>query len=140
PEEGPVGAVGAGREAPRRGHYDRRWGLAGRPCRPGPTGGGRARCGGWRRPAEPEPVDEVVLTAMSDAWMPPIFCRVDHPLAVPTIDLTVHYRGLPADPQDHCFVELAAPEARDGYLVEHGRILARDGTLLVESRQLAVVA
>ena len=140
PEEVPHVEVDPERDVPMRGHYDLRWVLGDLPFRPGPTGEAKARCGGWLRPAEPEPVDEVVLTAMSDAWMPPIFCRVDHPLAVPTIDLTVHYRGLPADPQDHCFVEFAAPVARDGYLVEHGRILARDGTLLVESRQLAVVA
>lgn len=30
---------------------------------------------------------------MSDAWVPPLFSRVDEPLAVPTIDLTVHFRG-----------------------------------------------
>src|SRR5690606_10262351 len=95
PEEVPHVEVDPERDVPMRGHYDLRWVLGDLPFRPGPTGEARARCGGWLRPAEPEPVDEVVLTAMSDAWMPPIFCRVDHPLAVPTIDLTVHYRGLP---------------------------------------------
>ncbi len=77
---------------------------------------------------------------MSDAWLPPIFSRVDHPLAVPTVDLTVHFRALPADPLDFCFAEFDSPLAADGYLVEHGRVLDRDGRLLIESRQLAVVA
>ena len=92
------------------------------------------------RPAEPVAVDEVVLLAMSDAWMPPLFSRVDEPLAVPTIDLTVHFRALPDDPMDHCFVVFESPLAADGYLVEHGRLLDRHGRLLAESRQLAVLA
>jgi len=141
PEEVPYAEVDPERDVPMRAHYDLRWVLGDLPFRPGgPRSDARARSGGWLRPAEAEPVDEVVLAAMSDAWMPPIFSRVDHPLAVPTIDLTVHFRALPADPLDHCFVDFASPVALDGYLVEHGRILARDGTLLAESRQLAVVA
>jgi acyl-CoA thioesterase len=129
------------RDVPMRRHYDLRWVLGDLPFSGAAgSGDGRARNGGWLRPVEPEPVDEVVLLAMTDAWMPPLFSRVEAPLAVPTVDLTVHFRGLPQDPLDHCFAEFASPLARDGYLVEHGRILARDGRLLVESRQLAVVA
>jgi len=140
PEDVPHVPIDPERDVPMRRHYDLRWVLGEPPFQGGADRGGRARCGGWLRPAEPEPVDEVVLAAMSDAWLPPIFSRIDHPLAVPTVDLTVHFRGLPADPLDHCFVDFAAPVARDGYLVEHGRILSRDGVLLAESRQLAVVA
>lgn len=140
PRDTPRVQVDTGRDVPMRQHYDLRWVLGDLPFGAGAQTAPRARNGGWLRPAEPEPVDEVVLTAMADAWMPPLFSRVGQPLAVPTIDLTVHFRGLPADPLDHCFVEFASPLARDGYLVEHGRILASDGTLLAESRQLAVVA
>lgn len=139
PEEVPVQEVDPDRDVPMRRHYDLRWVLGDLPFRPGQAER-RARTGGWLRPAEPEPVDEVVLAAMTDAWMPPIFCRVDQPLAVPTIDLTIHFRARPVDPLAHCFVEFDSPVARDGYLVEHGRILGADGRLLVESRQLAVVA
>ena len=139
PTDVPVTEVDPDRDVPMRQHYDLRWVLGDLPFRPG-EGARRARTGGWLRPAEPEPVDEVVLVAMADAWMPPIFCRVEQPLAVPTIDLTVHFRARPADPLDHCFVEFDSPVARDGYLVEHGRILGADGRLLAESRQLAVVA
>ncbi len=130
------------RDVPMRRHYDMRWalgslpfGLAGAPADPSAP---RAVNGGWLRPAEQEPIDEVVLAAMTDAWLPPIFSRVHQPLAVPTIDLTVHFRALPADPLDFCFVEFASPLAADGYLVEHGRIMDRHGRLLAESRQLAV--
>jgi acyl-CoA thioesterase len=142
PEQVPSIQVDVDRDVPMRTHYDLKWVLGDRPFQPldGPAPTERtAHCGGWLRPAEAEPIDEVVLAAMTDAWLPPIFGRVDEPLAVPTVDLTIHFRGLPEDPLDHCFVEFASPLARDGYLVEHGRILSRSGRLLVESRQLAVL-
>jgi acyl-CoA thioesterase len=141
PEQIPVAEVDPERDVPMRTHYDLRWALGDLPFQPRSDGAApRARCGGWLRPAEPEPIDEIVLAAMSDAWLPPIFSRVDHPLAVPTVDLTVHFRALPSDPLDFCFAEFDSPLAADGYLVEHGRVLDRDGRLLIESRQLAVVA
>jgi acyl-CoA thioesterase len=141
PEQTPPSEVDRERDVPMRTHYDLRWALGDLPFRPADDPAARhARAGGWLRPAEAEPVDEIVIAAMTDAWLPPIFSRVATPLAVPTIDLTVHFRGLPEDPLDHCFVEFASPLAAQGYLVEHGRILSRDGRLLAESRQLAVVA
>ena len=141
PEAIPEREVDPDRDVPMRRHYDLRWALGSLPFSAGDTAAERrAHNGGWLRPAEPEPIDEVVLMAMTDAWLPPLFSRVDVPLAVPTVDLTVHFRALPEDPLDHCFVEFASPLASDGYLVEHGRILSRSGRLLAESRQLAVVA
>lgn len=123
-----------------RRHYELRWVLGDLPFSPSATGERKALTGGWLRPAEPEPIDEVVLAAMTDAWMPPVFSRVDQVISVPTIDLTIHFRALPEDPQDFCFVVFDSPLASNGYLVEHGRILDRGGWLLAESRQLAVVA
>jgi acyl-CoA thioesterase len=140
PEQITPAEVDPDRDVPMRTHYDLRWALGDLPFQPRPGGAGTARCGGWIRPAEAEPIDEVVLAAMSDAWLPPVFSKVDHPLAVPTIDLTVHFRALPEDPLDHCFAVFDSPLAQGGYLVEHGRILDRRGRLLAESRQLAVVA
>ena len=144
PEQIPVRPVDPERDVPMRRHYDLRWVLGDLPFTAEPAGDlsdeRRASTGGWLRPAEPEPIDEIVLAAMTDAWMPPIFCRVAEPLAVPTIDLTIHFRALPADPLDFCFVHFDSPLAADGYLVEHGRVLDRHGRLLAESRQLAVVA
>jgi acyl-CoA thioesterase len=140
PEQITPAEVDPERDVPMRTHYDLRWALGDLPFQPRADGAATARCGGWIRPAEAEPIDEVVLAAMSDAWLPPVFSKVDHPLAVPTIDLTVHFRALPEDPLDHCFVVFDSPLAQGGYLVEHGRILDRHGRLLAESRQLAVVA
>jgi acyl-CoA thioesterase len=136
----PTQEIDPDRDVPMRQHYDLRWVLGDLPFRPSTSEEPTAMTGGWLRPLEAEPIDEVVLAAMTDAWMPPIFSRLQEPLAVPTIDLTIHFRSRPADPLSHCFVVFDSPIARDGYLVEHGRIYSAEGVLLAESRQLAVVA
>jgi acyl-CoA thioesterase len=140
PEQVPLIDVDADRDVPMRQHWELRWVLGDRPFHPDPGRERRARSGGWLRPAEPEPIDEIVLVAMADAWVPPVFSRVDTPMAVPTIDLTVHFRGRPADPFDPLLVVFDSPLAQDGYMVEHGRVLDRTGRLIAESRQLAVLA
>lgn len=139
PEQIPRAEVDRDRDVPLRGHYDLRWVLGDPPFQPREHGA-VARCGGWLRPAEQVPVDEIVLAAMSDAWLPPVFSRHAVQLAVPTVDLTIHFRSLPSDPLDFCFVEFDSPVAHAGYLVEHGRLWDRHGRLLAESRQLAVLA
>ncbi|MEI7885894.1 MAG: thioesterase family protein [Actinomycetes bacterium] len=127
------------RDVPMRGHYEQRWVIGEHPFKPLPSGESVARTGGWLRPTGGEAIDAIALTAMADAWLPPIFSRVREPLLVPTIDLTVHFRAVPTDPYAFCFVLFESPLSQDGYLVEHGQIFDADGHLLVESRQLAVV-
>ena len=133
----PVADVDPDREIPMRANYDMRWALGDRPFRP--SDGARARCGGWLRLLEPPVVDEVALVAMADAWLPPIFSRVAEMVAVPTVDLTVHFRGRPADERGWCFVEFTSPVARDGYVGEHGAIRDETCRLLADVRQLAVL-
>ena len=140
PEDVPVIDVDPDRDVPMRRHYELRWVLGDLPFRPASDRERRARSGGWLRPAEPEPIDEVVLVAMADAWVPPVFSRVDTPMGVPTVDLTVHFRTRPVDPFDPLFVVFDSPFAEHGYMVEHGRLLDRTGRLVAESRQLAVLA
>lgn len=115
--------------------YDLRWAYG---VQPG-AGGGEARAGGWLRLADPEAVDHHVLAAYTDAWLPPLFSRLSAAMAVPTVDLTIHFRSLPVDPFDWSFGCFTSPTAADGYLVEHGQIWSRQGLLLAESRQLAVL-
>lgn len=99
-----------------------------------------ARTGGWLRLSDPTPVDAAVLVAMTDAWWPPVFSKLGgQPLAVPTVDLTVHLHRRPADPTDWVLGEFTSPVAEAGYLVEDARLFDRHGRLLVSSRQLAVV-
>jgi len=96
--------------------------------------------GGWLRFAESTPVDALALTALTDAWIPPVFHRMPgEPMAVPTVDLTVHVRQLPADPLDWVLVRFTSPLAIEGYLLEDGEIWDRAGNLLAVSRQLAVL-
>ena len=96
--------------------------------------------GGWIRFADPTPVDAVALAALTDAWFPPVFHRMPaQPMAVPTVDLTIHVRQLPADPFDWVLVRFASPLAVGGYLIEDGELWDRHGNLLAVSRQLAVL-
>jgi acyl-CoA thioesterase len=141
PEEAPPPVdLDPDRDIPMRGHYELRWVLGDVPFESRPDGDPRAHCGGWIRFREPTPLDAAALTAIADAWLPPVFSRVAVPLAVPTVDLTVHVRNAPTDDSGWCFIETMSPVAADGYLVEHARIHDRNGVLLAESRQLAVVA
>lgn len=142
PEDIEPAPVDPERMVPMRDHYEMRWALGDPPFRPGP--GPVARCGGWMRLHGQAAVDEIALVAMADAWLPPVFSRTAMPLAVPTIDLSVHFRGRPAPHADGgadgwVLGEFASPVGRDGYLVETGRLLDRTGRLLAEVRQTAFV-
>ena len=124
-----------------RQRYEQRWAVGPLPF----SGGGEAVAGGWIRLAPAEhgdpspPLDDVTLVAMADAWMPPIFSRLSTPAAVPTVDLTVHLRGpIPAEQDDWVLVVFRSSVASDGFIEEDGELWSRDGTLLAQSRQLAV--
>jgi len=98
--------------------------------------------GGWLRLREPRAPDAQLLAQYADAWWPASFVRVDVPAAVPTIDLTVHFRA-PAvaaalDPEAPVMVRFASRTAQDGFVEEDGEVWAPDGTLLATSRQLAL--
>jgi acyl-CoA thioesterase len=95
--------------------------------------------GGWIRLAEAEPLDHLVVAALTDAWPPAVFARMESPAAVPTIDLTVHFRGAPPDAHEWALVQFATRHVEGGYLEEDGAIWSADGRLLAQSRQLAMV-
>jgi acyl-CoA thioesterase len=102
--------------------------------------GGTAHTGGWIRLAEPEPLSSPLVAAYADGWIPALFSRFTEPVAVPTIDLTIHFRRpVPDDYDDWCFVEFRSRAALDGYLDEDGSIWTSDGRLLAQSRQLALL-
>ncbi|MFT4572683.1 MAG: acyl-CoA thioesterase [Hyphomicrobiaceae bacterium] len=127
---------------PMHGRYEFRPCIGGQPFSKSSDG----VTGGWIRLEEPQAVDACVAAALADAWPPAVFPLLDAngpAIAVPTIDLTVHFREtLPAadvGPDDFLLVQFQSRVARNGFVEEDGTIWSADGRLLVQSRQLAVL-
>jgi acyl-CoA thioesterase len=122
--------------------WDVRWAI-GHPPAPGRPTGARAVAGGWIRLPEHRAVDALLAAAITDGWIPPTFSRIQEPVVVPTVDLTIHFRselphpGLAADA--FVLASFRTTVAAGGFLEEDGEIWAPDGTLLAQSRQLATV-
>jgi len=137
-----IDAVPPPPEAPPIAHrWDTRWAIGTRPFEG--AVGHEAVGGGWIRLEEPQALDAPALAAVTDAWVPPVFSRVQERLVVPTIDLTVHFRaalprqGIPDD--GFLLAVFRTHAAAEGFLEEDGEIWAPDGTLLAQSRQLAAI-
>jgi acyl-CoA thioesterase len=108
------------------------------------SGGDEATVGGWLRLAEPRVADAAAVAFYTDAWLPSPFARLTAPAPAPTIDLTIHFRArLPHPamaPGDPVLARFRSTTSRDGFFEEDGEIWAPDGTLLAQSRQLAILA
>jgi acyl-CoA thioesterase len=105
--------------------------------------GGAPSNGAWIRSREPRLLDAPLAAAFLDAWFPAPFVRLERPHAAPTIDYTVHFRSpLPppgAAPEDAYLVAFRSGLARHGFFEEDGELWSADGTLLAQSRQLALL-
>lgn len=134
-----MASVSGDRHIPMRDRYEMRWGIGAPPF----SGAPQAVAGGWLRLVEPRPIDAPLLVAFADAWLPPVFTRSSERMAVPTIDLTVHFRtplsGLPKDDEGWALVVFRSQMAADGFVEEDGEVWSRNGRLLAHSRQLAVL-
>jgi acyl-CoA thioesterase len=126
---------------PIRERYDQRPAFA-------PAGApAEGRTGGWIRLVEPRVPDALLVAALTDAWPPAIFAwmqsRPGQGRGVPTMDLTIHFRSrlpLPgAAPEDFSLAIFHTRLVHDGFLEEDGEVWSRDGVLLAQSRQLALV-
>ena len=98
----------------------------------------------WIGLAEPRPLDALSLAFYSDALIPAPYMRLSEPVAVPTVDLTVHFHTHDApqhepDPRALCLAKTSTELVHEGFFIEDGTIWAADGTLLAKSRQLAIV-
>lgn len=108
-----------------------------------PRDGAAAASGGWIGSPEDQPIDAAYLAQLTDFWWPPAFEAVTTPVAAPTIDLTIHVRadlppgGLAAAPVLGRYVSTTAA---DGFVEEDAALFHPDGTLLAQSRQLALLA
>ena len=92
------------------------------------TGRSARVAGGWIRLPELRPVDALLAAAITDGWLPPTFSRIQEPVVVPTVDLTIHFRAELPHPglADDAFVlaSFRTTVAADGFLEEDGEIWA----------------
>lgn len=102
------------------------------------SGGPDALTGGWIRLADGEAADDLAVAAFTDAWPPAVFTRTAERIAVPTIDLTVHFRQAVLDPGGWFLVVFRSVLSADGYVEEDGEVWSEGGHLVAQSRQLAV--
>lgn len=122
--------------------YDYRWAVGTQPF----SEGGQPQCGGWIRTREPGIADSALVAAYTDAFPPAIFSHIapeSIQQGIPTIDLTIHFRQqLPlacASPEDFTLAVFRSRQADGGFMEEDGEVWSRDGVLLAQSRQLALV-
>jgi acyl-CoA thioesterase len=99
--------------------------------------------GGWLGLGEERPIEPLLLAFFSDALFPPVFVRLSERAVSPTIDLTVHFRApMPAaarGPHELCLARFRSGFVHEGFFEEDGVIWAPDGTVLAQSRQLALL-
>ena len=105
---------------------------------------GAMEIGGWVGLEGARPIDSLSLAFLSDALFPPPFVRLSERAVSPTIDLTIHFRGAGADadgadPGDLCLARFRTTVLREGFFEEDGVVWAADGSVLAQSRQLALL-
>ena len=97
---------------------------------------GRALVRGWFAFLNGRPIDSLALLLASDAFPPAVF-NVDVATNwVPTVELTVHVRAIPAPGPVQCSFETRF--LQNGLLEEDGEIWDSSGVLVAQSRQLAL--
>jgi acyl-CoA thioesterase len=98
----------------------------------------------WIRPPVHRPLDAAMIVAMADALPPPIFAVASPGLGLPTLDLTVHIRtdleSVHWEPGDWIMAAFVTRLAKGGFVEEDGELWTADGTLVANSRQLAITA
>lgn len=109
------------------------------------SGSKEAVTGGWIRPVEAQAADAPLVACLTDAWIPAVLQRLAEPVGpVPTIDLTIHFREeLPAAgaaPGEFQYVQFVSRRGERGFWEEDGVVWSRDGRVLAQSRQLALLA
>lgn len=91
---------------------------------------------GWFALADDEPIDAIALLLAADAFPPPVF-NTEIPVAwVPTVELTVHLRAVPAPGPLQC--SFRSQFIHDGLLDEDGEIWDSNGQLVAVTRQIAL--
>jgi acyl-CoA thioesterase len=106
------------------------------PFQPGPKSG-VAVIEGWVAFADGRPFDTLSLLLVADGFPPPVF-HLDMPSGwVPTIELTAHVRAIPVPGPLKC--RFHSEVVQNGFLQEDGEVWDSAGTLVAQSRQLALL-
>lgn len=90
---------------------------------------------GWIRHLD-QPTTVADLFLFADAFPPPIFRTGSGSSWVPTIELTVHFRGRPTT--DWIMARMTSPSIQGGLQTEDGILWDANGNLVAQSRQLAL--
>jgi hypothetical protein len=110
--------------------------FAGQVLEPGEA----AIAGGWIELADPpEKIDSAVVALLTDAWWPPSLNPLTTRAGAPTIDLTIHFRTTLPVPTQPVLGVYTTAASLEGFIEEDGALWLPDGTLLAQSRQLALL-
>jgi acyl-CoA thioesterase len=101
--------------------------------------------GGWIRLRQPRPIDDVLLAALPDCWMPSIRTHLAQPHGRDaTIKIGMHFSGVVAlsdvERNEYCLLRSEARLAESGAWQEDTTVWSRTGRVLVRSRQVALGA
>jgi len=136
-EEVPM--VPGGPDIPMRHRYQTQWAIG----VPPPNLGRSGELGGWIRlnPADGGySPDHILVAALTDAWIPPIFTRIRMMVGIPTIDLTIHFRARRIETTDGWFfTRFVSRMSAEGFVEEDGEVWNTAGELVAHSRQLSMV-
>lgn len=97
---------------------------------------GDARIAGWFRFHDDDRVDPLALLMVCDAFPPAVFNLDMPPGWVPTVELTVHVRAVPAPGPLMCVFRTHF--VGSGFLNEDGEVWDSTGRLVAQSRQLGL--
>jgi len=91
---------------------------------------------GWFAFADGRPIDTLALLLICDAFPPAVFHLDMPPGWVPTVEYTVHVRGIPAPGPVRCVFR--SHFVQGGFLNEDGEVWDSTGRLVAQSRQLGL--
>jgi acyl-CoA thioesterase len=103
------------------------------------SGSDRAETGGWLGLREQRPLDALTVVVLSDAWFPAPWPRLRALAPAPTIEMSVYFRAALPLPYQLLLGRFRTTLVRDGFFEEDGQLWTPDGTLVAQSRQLALL-
>ncbi len=98
-----------------------------------------ALTGGWMGLREEREIDAATVCVLADAWYPAPWPRLAGLAPAPTVEMSVYFRSPLPLPDSLLLGRFRSGQVRDGYFDEDGELWTPDGTLVAQSRQLAIL-